>query len=437
MNMFKHSFYVLIPAVWGVVSVSANADFVSDSKMNLALRNVYHNMDFRSGNVGTSKSEEWGQAFKLNYQSGFTEGALGFGLDGLGMLGLKLDSGKGRHKTNTMFPTDGDRAVDEWSRFGLTLKAKLSSTEVRAGTLVPSLPILVSNDGRLLPQTFQGGMITSSEISGLTLVAGKIEQATGRGSSNRTGLAVLGGREESNAFYFGGVNYNIGSNLLVQYYQSSLEDYYRQQFAGAVHTWKLADNHSLKTDLRYFRTRSQGANASGEAGYQVGGFTRNGDGEIDNDTWSATFTYSTSGHSFLLGYQDVSDDSSFVQVNQGTLGGKLDAGGSNTYLATDRLLSNFSRAGQKTHFAQYSYDLVAMGVPGLNAAFMVLGSNGIKTSNQGDKKEWERNLILNYVIQSGPLRGVGVTWYNAMLQSDVAPQTDLNRVVLNYSIPLL
>lgn len=435
--MLKSVCYVLIPVVGPVVAENACAEFVRDSKLNLGMRNVYHNMDYRSGNVGTSKTEEWGQAFKLDYQSGYTEGTVGFGVDALGMLGLTLDSGKGRHKTNTMIPSDGDEAVDEWTRLGLTLKMKVSATEARFGTLMPKLPILVANDGRLLPQTFQGGMVTSNEIDGLTLTAGKIEQATGRGSSDRTGLSVAGGREESNSFYFGGVDYKIGSDLLVQYYQSSLEDYYRQQFAGAVHTWKLADNHTLKTDLRYFRTRSQGANASGKAGYRVGGFTRNGDGEIDNDTWSAAFTYSTSGHSFLLGYQDVSDNSNFVQPNQGTLDGDIDAGGSSTYLLTDRLVSSFNRAGQKTRFAQYSYDFAAAGVPGLNASVMVLDSDGIKTQSNGDQGEWERDLVLSYVIQSGPLKGLGLTWLNASLQSDVAPDTDVNRVVINYSIPLM
>jgi hypothetical protein len=419
-----------------IVSTSAHADFVSDSKMSLGLRNMYFNNDYRSGHTGPSKTLEWGQSFKLDYQSGYTEGTLGFGLDALGMLGVKLDSGKGRHEGSVMMPSDGDRAADDWSRLGLTLKMKASATEAKVGTLTPKLPILIANDGRLLPQTFQGGMFTSKEIEGLTLTAGKLEKATGIGSTDRTGLAVAGGQQQSNAFYFGGVDYRIGHDLVLQYYEASLEDYYRQQFAGGVNIWTIAENQTLKTDLRYFRTRSQGANASGKAGYQVSGFTRNGDGRIDNDTWSATFIYSTAGHSFLLGYQRVSDGSDFVQLNQGSLSGEKGAGGTTMYIYTHRLSSAFAHAGQKTGYAQYSYDFAVMGVPGLNAALMYLDSGGIKSVGGGGKAEWERDLVISYAVQSGPLKGVGVTWMNGMMHSDVVANQDNNRLIFNYTLSL-
>lgn len=436
MNVWKGVGCVCCPVLSFAMSSSVYADLVSDSKLNLGLRNFYYSNDYRSGHTGPSQTEEWGQSFRLDFQSGYTEGAVGFGVDALGMLGVKLDSGQGRHQGGSMLPSDGDGAADNWSRLGLTLKMKASQSELKIGTLRPQLPILLANDGRLLPQTFQGGMVTSKEIDGLTLNAGKLEQTTGRASSDRVGLAASGGQEESNAFYFGGADYKIGASLTVQYYQSSLEDYYRQQFAGAVHNWKIADNHNLKTDLRYFRTRSQGANESGSPGYQISGLTRNGDGKIDNDTWSATFIYTTSGHSALLGYQSVSDDSNFVQLNQGSLSGGVGAGGSSLYLYTDRLASSFIRAGQQTRYAQYGYDFAAVGVPGLNASVMYLDSDGIRTLNSGGARESERDLSLSYVIQSGPVKGLGVTWVNGKLPSDVVSTQDQNRVIINYTIPL-
>jgi hypothetical protein len=54
----------------------------------------------------------------------------------------------------------------------------------------------------------------------------------------------------------------------------------------------------------------------------VGGYTEDGDGKIDNHTWSAALTYSVQGHALMAGYQAVSDGSNFVQPNQGSLGGK-------------------------------------------------------------------------------------------------------------------
>jgi hypothetical protein len=414
---------------------SARADFVEDSALNLGLRNFYYSNDYRSGHTGPNKTEEWGQSFRLDLQSGYTRGTVGFGIDALGMLGVKLDSGRGRHQGGSMLPSDGDRAADEWTRLGLTFKAKVSKTEARVGTLRPKLPILVANDGRLLPQTFQGAVITSEEITGLTLTAGKLDKSTGRASSDRVGLAVAGGREESDGFYFAGFDYKLTDSLKAQYYEAHLEDYYRQQFVGALHTWKITSDQTLTTDLRYFRTRSQGANAAGRPGYQASGLTRNNDGEIDNDTWSAAVLYDVSGHNFMLGYQSVSDDSNFVQLNQGSLNGTSDSAGTSLYLYTDRLATSFIRAGQRTTFAQYGYNFAAAGVPGLNASLMYLDSDNIRTTGRRGE-ESERDFTLSYVIQAGAFKGVGFTWLNGLLQSDVVPAQDQNRVILSYTAKL-
>ena len=77
----------------------ALADFFADSKAGLLIRNYYYNRDFRQeggSSTGQSHADEWAQGFILNYESGFTEGALGFGIDAVGMWGIRLDSSPGR-----------------------------------------------------------------------------------------------------------------------------------------------------------------------------------------------------------------------------------------------------------------------------------------------------------------------------------------------------
>lgn len=422
-----------------VMSPLASADFISDSKANLSLRNLYFNNDNRDGTAAPSKTEEWGQAFMLNYQSGFTDGTVGFGLDAIGLLGLKLDSGAGRHVGGSMFPNDGDKAADQWSRLGVTAKMRASKTELRYGTLQPKLPILVSNDGRLLPQTFEGGQVTSNEIDNLTFTAGQLEHATGRASSDSAGLAVAGGTQESNKFTFAGGDYKLTKDLTVQYYYANLEDYYQQQFAGLLHVLPLGEYGSLKTDLRYFKTTSDGKNSSAAgraSGYKVSGYTKDGNGEIDNDTWSAAFIYSLGGHGITVGYQSVSDDSNFVQLNQGGLSGKGE-GGASLYLYTDRTIQTFIQAGERTAFAQYAYDFAALGVPGLKASVMYLKGDNIQTTSGQDASEWERDIALDYVIQSGTFKNVGFGWRNGMSRSDIARDQDQNRLIVSYSISLM
>lgn len=82
----------------GVISLSApaSADFIGDSKASLELRNFYFNRDFRQANAPQSKQEEWAQGFLLRYESGFTDGLIGFGVDAIGLVGVKLDSSPDR-----------------------------------------------------------------------------------------------------------------------------------------------------------------------------------------------------------------------------------------------------------------------------------------------------------------------------------------------------
>ena len=431
--------YTVITLALGTMTFGsqAHADFLRDSKATLGLKNFYFNNDNRDGTAVPSKTEEWAQGFLLDFKSGYTDGMIGFGVDALGLMGVTLDSGKGRHVGSSMIPSDSDdSAVDEWSRLGLTGKVRVSKTELRLGTLMPKLPILVANDGRLLPQTFEGGQITSSELKDLTLIGGRIEHATGRGSSDQTGLAATGGTRESNAFDFAGGDWKITRDLSAQYYYAHLDDYYSQQFFGLLHTWTITDNQSLKTDLRYFKTDSSGKNGSGTSGYRISGYTDGNDGEIDNRTWSAALIYSLGAHAFTAGYQSVSSDSGFTQLNQGGLPDK-GAGGVSLYLYTDRLIQTFTRAGERTAFGQYAYDFAALGVPGLKASVIYLSGDNIKTATGNTQKEWERDFSLDYTIQSGALKGVGLGWRNGKSNSEASRNQDQNRLIVSYSIPLM
>lgn len=421
--------------------VTAFADFIADSHGALNVRNFYFNNDYRDqpGPQGQSKIREWGNAFMLDLKSGYTDGALGFGLDALGTLGLRLDGGKGNHRGSSMFPDDSDgAAVHEFSRLGVTAKVKLSNTELKVGTLQPKLPILIANDGRLLPQTFEGAMLTSKAIDSLTLVGGRLNKTTGRASTNDSGLAVAGGRRESNNFSFAGADYQLNKQVLLQYYHANLEDYYDQDFLGLVHTFPVTEGQTFKTDLRYFRTRADGQNDSAQgraAGYTLSG---NGDtpGRIDNDTWAAMFTYSVGGHSLMGGYQSVSSGSNFTQLNQASTG--EGAAGASTYLPTDRFASSFLRAGEDTLFGVYAYNFAASGLPGLTSSVGYYRGTHIKQLGAPDAQEWERDIIVDYIIQSGSFQGLGLGVRNATLRSGVPSDgaQDQTRLVISYSLPL-
>src|SRR5690606_35462927 len=162
-----------------------------------------------SGAASPSKSEEWGQGFLLNFQSGYTAGPVGFGLDALGQVGISLDSGGRTTKADrdsnpgALFPLEDDGSeVSNFSRIDFTGKAGIGQAALRLGALQPKLPRLPSDDVRLLPQTCRAGQLTSRDIQGLTLNLGQIERACGRASADYQVLTIAGGTERVNQSRF-------------------------------------------------------------------------------------------------------------------------------------------------------------------------------------------------------------------------------------------
>ena len=441
----------------GVLVSQVHAEgFLDDSKATLKLRNFYINTDNRDSGApkNANYSSEWGQGFQLEYQSGYTAGTVGFGVDAIGLLGVKLDSGGGRSGNptglldgGTVFPSgSGNNAVNEESSLGLTAKAKISKTELKLGTLLPKLPVIMSNDGRLLPQTWQGGQVTSNDIKDVTLIAGQISEAKGRNSSNNEDLSISGANgsgnstigERSNKFRYAGVDYKATKDLLLQYYYGSLDQFYNQSFLGLVHNWHIGPG-VLKSDLRYFHSTSNGADGNTPAFYSTGSYSgaANGKGEVDNNLASGLFLYTVAGHTFGAGYQVSNGSSDFPWLNQGD--------GSSNYTITDMQIQKFDRAGEKTWQVRYSYDFASVGFPGATAGVVYLhgddidtvGANG-KSSGTG-QSEWERDITLAYVIPEGPLKNFGVMWKNAAWRDDIVGQReqDENRLILSYSVPLL
>ena len=453
----KKSTLALAVTLGAIAQQAGAAGFIEDSKATLGLRNFYINTDNRDGHRGTSnsasKNAEWGQGFDLRFISGYTQGTVQFGVDAIGLYGVRLDSSHADHGNytgtasgGTVFPSDGNKAVSDFASLGVTGKVKVSQTELKLGTLQPKLPVIVTNDGRLLPQTFQGGQITTNDIKDLTLVGGQIEHAKGRNSSNNEGLSLGGANGSSNysagkfvnKFYYAGGDYKINKDLTAQYYYGNLEDFYKQHFLGLTHNWSIGPG-VLKSDLRYFNSSDDGLNGNTAAYYTSGNYNgfRAGKGKVDNNLYSGLFLYSVAGHTFGGGYQVSNGSSDFPWLNQGD--------GSSAYITTDMQIQKFARAGERTWQARYAYDFAKVGVPGLTAGVVYLKGSNIDTiantnarTETTGQSEWERDITVAYVIPEGPLKNLGVAWKNAMWRTDLANtrSQDENRLIVSYSLPL-
>lgn len=417
-----------------ITSAAQAGPFIDDARANLALRNFYINQDNRSGPAAPSRAEEWGQGFLLDFKSGYSKGPIGLGFDTLGQFGLRLDSGgridkAGRTRNpGIVFPLDDGSAASNFGRVDFTGKARISATELKIGTLLPRLPVLTQNDGRLLPQTFRGAYLSSTDVSGLTLHLGQIDKASGRASSNYEELRIAGGTNRVDQFRFAGADYKVTDALVVSYYLAELEDYYRQHYLGGVHNIAIGPG-KLHTDLRYFDSSAVDANDRQRPGFGASGFQNAG--KVDNTAASAFFNYTLGSHGVGLGYQHLSGSSHFPFVNNGD--------GATAYLITDSQIGKFQRAGERTWLGRYAYDFAQIGAPGLKASFTYLRGSDIDAAVPDKDKEWERNLRLDYAVQGGPLKNLGFSLRSAALRSSVVGQRDIDetRFIVSYNLPLL
>jgi hypothetical protein len=103
-------------------------------------------------------------------------------------------------------------------------------TELKVGEWMPVLPILRSDDGRSLPQTFRGGQITSKEIDGLTLYGGQFREqpattAAWRHVDDRQSGVHL------RPIQLPGGEYSSTTNAPRSVWNAELKDIYSQQYS--------------------------------------------------------------------------------------------------------------------------------------------------------------------------------------------------------------
>ncbi|ROM69653.1 porin [Pseudomonas brassicacearum] len=396
-------------AVWLLCHLTcAQADFVKDSTATLTTRNFYLNRDFRQSGAPQAKAEEWTQGFFAEFQSGYTDGTLGFGLDALGELGIKLDSGPGRRGTGLLpYGPNSNQPADDYSELGLTAKMRLSRTQLKVGTLMPIHPLAYYSDTRLLPSTFTGAYLTSSEIDDLTVTAARLTEANGRDSSSNDDISYAG--QSSDHLDLLGGEYALGKNLTLRYHHGELEDIYRQQFAGLVHVLPLGQGLSLRSDLRYFDSNDIGAGKAGK---------------IDNRNFNGMFTLSVGAQRFSAAFQRLSGDSVFPVIDTGT-----------PYVVNLVTYNTFTKANEKSWQLRYEYDFAALGIPGLTFMTRYVKGSEIRTPTVRNGSEWERDTDLTYVFQRGALEGLNLRWRNVTYRSGdgLTQKLDENRLIVGYT----
>lgn len=373
--------------------------FIEDSSLKVLLRNAYINRDYKDGNEDKA---EWGQAAIGTFSSGFTQGTVGVGVDAFGLYALRLDGGKGRSGAGGIdFFKQGDsgNAADDLSKFGAAVKFRVSNTVLAYGDQMPALPVLNYDNSRLLPESYTGTLITSKEIKGLELNAGRFtaesrKSAEGRDSGGLKSINVLGG------------SYQFTEQFKASLYASDVEDVLKKQYVNANYVFPLAKDQSLTLDFNGYRTKLDNSyvrenNVTGD----------------DNKIWSLAATFATGPHSFTLAHQRSTGDSNLGYAYGGYQRGQNRVGdGGNTIYLTNSYWSDFNAEDERSWQLGYGLDFTTFGVPGLTYNVAYVRGDNITTSTSEGGTEREIFNQFKYVVQSGPAKDLSVRLRSSVLR---------------------
>ncbi|WP_180177762.1 OprD family outer membrane porin [Acinetobacter sp. YH01005] len=389
--MRRQNLWIAILAATATLGTSATyADFVDDSQVQLKFKNFYLDRQIKENPAGNWGS--WSQGITLDAKSGYHDigGGIQVGADLLVQHAFKLNA---RDKNaDYILPHDGKKSKDEFGKVGATLKAKVSKTELRVGELLPISPVLTYDPTRQLVTTFSGAWLESKDLKDTKLTLAYVNGINNRYDNQFRDLTLFtlgqpGGHAdqglESDGMIIAGVDHQFTPELSAGYWFGDVKDIYQQHYVGAAYKTKLGENAKLDSHVRYFDTADSGSSLYGH---------------LDNQALSASAKVNYGAHTVGLNYQQMMGDSAFPTLGGWVPGAYL----SNWGVAT------FTQKDEKSVGVNYNYDFSGLGVKGLNATAVYFTGWDAEVKGVKNQDSDELNLIVNYTVPEGQLKGLGV-----------------------------
>ena len=390
--MRRQNLWIAILAATATLGTSATyADFVDDSQVQLKFKNFYLDRQIKENPAANWGS--WSQGITLDAKSGYQDIGAGIqvGADLLVQHAFKLNA---RDKNpDWILPHDGKESKDNFGKVGATLKAKVSQTELKVGELLPVSPVLVFDPSRQLLTTYSGAWLESKDVKDTKLTLAYIDGINNRYDNQFRELtkfappANYDTGAEADGMYIAGIDHQFTPEIGASYWYADVQDIYTQQYVGANYKTKLGEKAKLDSHVRYFDNSD-----SGDKLY----------GEVDNQALSVGTKVNYGAHTVGVGYQQMFGDTAFP-----TLGGWVPQ----PYLVNWGV-ATFTNVNEKSWGFTYGYDFAELGAKGLNAtAVYFTGSDAEVKTAQGalkDQKSDEFNLIVNYTVPEGKLKGLGI-----------------------------
>ena len=422
--------------------------FLEGSTISGTTRNWYANEQLKRGGKFTYRKDgvatptdrriNWVQGTIVKYNSGFTEGTVGFSTEVAAYNAIALERdrenlaannggapgtrpGAGNNRTLTR---EGGEAQGQWSKVGLAnVKARISNTTLTAGRMNFSSPQVDVIGNRPLPSSFEGLAIHSEELNNLSFDLASFDRVSPRTEESLSKFRSEYGAIDAEAdhVHTGGISYQPFASLTTSLWGTQAEDLWNQYYFGATHVLGDSSVLALTTGLNYYKTVDEGKKKLGE---------------IDNDTYSLSFGLTHQAHTLTFSYQEVNGNEYFDYLHE-----------TNGIYLANSLLSDFNGPNEKSFQIAYGLNMAEYGVPGLKFNIYQARGWGIDgTHNKGGEyasvqtmdgeHHYEYGIGTSYAVQSGPLKATTVrATYTAHRASENQSDGSINEFRLVTTIP--
>ncbi|VEF08676.1 outer membrane porin [Pseudomonas fluorescens] len=430
---------------------SAQADatgFLEGQSISGSTRNWYANEQLKRGgkfayrkngqSTETDRRINWVQGTIIKYNSGFTEGTVGFSTEVAAYNAIALErdrenlasnnggapgtrAGAGNNRTLTK---EGGDAQGQWSKVGLAnVKARISNTTLTAGRMNFSSPQVDVIGNRPLPSSFEGIALHSEELNNLSFDLATFDRVSPRTEESLSKFRSEYGAIDAEADHVNtaGISYQPFASLTTSLWGTQAEDLWNQYYFGATHVLGDSSVLSLTTGLNYYKTVDEGKKLLGD---------------IDNDTYSLSFGLTHLAHTLTFSYQEVNGNEYFDYLHE-----------TNGIYLANSLLSDFNGPNEKSFQISYGINMAEYGVPGLKFNIYQARGWGIDGTHykgggydgvqaMDGEHHYEYGVGATYAVQSGPLKATTIRGtYTAHRASENQADGSINEFRLVTTIP--
>jgi hypothetical protein len=276
------------------------------------------------------------------------------------------------------------------------------------------LPYINRDDNRMVPNTFEAYTVLHTQ-PGWDFGVSHVTKMKRRFSDEFVSMSEAAGFDNTDEpMTMAGFSYNFNDEVNVGAINLYSWDYFNTLYSEANAVWSFQQGQSLRLGTQFTHQK--------DVGDAIGG-------DFDTFVYSGKVSGSWRNAIFTLAFSST-DDNNRIRSPYGGYPGYLSL-----------MLSDFNRAGEDAWLAGASYDFASIGVPGLSSFVNFARGYTPDNGSIASPDQSEFDITVDYRFQSKLAKGLWLRARASYLDrdEDIAGGFDVrdNRVILNYTLPLL